>query len=68
MREEDVVVWGPRIHAQRIPCESWVGAGRYVREGEVIAAVGRCSGGGDSAVKGEGLLVKPARRRSVPMG
>ena len=35
---------------------------------EVIAAVGRCSGGDGSAVKGEGLLVEPARRRSMPMG
>ena len=47
-----VVVWRPRIHAQRIPCKSWIGAGRYVR-GEVIAAVDRCSGGGGSAVKGK---------------
>ena len=63
-----VVVWRPRIHAQRIPCKSWIGAGRYVREGEVIAAIDRCSGGDGSAVEGEELLVKPARRRSVPMG
>ena len=67
MGDGGVVVWEPRIHAQRIPYESWVGAGGYVR-GEVITAVGRYSGGGGSAVKGEGLLVEPARRRSVLMG